>query len=211
MARYYDPKVGRYISSDPIGLAGGLNTYSYVYNNPLQYIDPSGLSGIDTLYMPDNAPLVVAGRAIGGLAALIGGVTTGNQALTDAALEGLADNQQTNIDTLALLATLGRGRTSGEMCRVDGNAGKIVAKGGTEITGFTGHGINRAIGDGSTRAGVKPQAILDALKNPKKITEGIDSQGRPFQVFQGENARVIVNPQTGKIVSTNPLSAAGAH
>jgi hypothetical protein len=97
------------------------------------------------------------------------------------------------------------------MCRVEGNAGKIVAKNGTEITGFTGHGIDRAIGDLAGRAGVKPQAILDALKNPKNIIEGTDSQGRPYQIFQGENARVIVNPQTGKIVSMNPLSAAGAH
>jgi RHS repeat-associated protein len=45
-ARYYDPRLGRFISEDPIGLAGGYNQFSYVDGNPISNIDPSGEFGI---------------------------------------------------------------------------------------------------------------------------------------------------------------------
>jgi RHS repeat-associated protein len=41
--RYYDPKLGRYLNPDPVGLDAGLNLYTYVSNNPLRWVDPTGL------------------------------------------------------------------------------------------------------------------------------------------------------------------------
>ena len=46
--RYYDPRQGRYITQDPIGLRGGWNSYGYPLN-PISKIDALGLSGFDSL------------------------------------------------------------------------------------------------------------------------------------------------------------------
>ena len=44
-ARYYDPYIGRFTQRDPIGDGG--NWYAYTENNPLKYVDPTGLRGVN--------------------------------------------------------------------------------------------------------------------------------------------------------------------
>ncbi|HTP26246.1 MAG TPA: RHS repeat-associated core domain-containing protein, partial [Anaeromyxobacteraceae bacterium] len=62
--RDYDPGIGRYVESDPIGLGGGYNTYSYVASSPLRFADFLGLQA---------AAAGGAGAAGSGGAAVAGG------------------------------------------------------------------------------------------------------------------------------------------
>ena len=53
--RYYDPETGRYLSEDPIKLAGGMNLYGYP-TNPVHGADPMGLYTVTCQYFGENLP-----------------------------------------------------------------------------------------------------------------------------------------------------------
>jgi RHS repeat-associated protein len=55
-ARYYNPSTGRYITTDPIGLNGGVNPFIYAYANPIILIDPDGLRGFSPAPRPGPQP-----------------------------------------------------------------------------------------------------------------------------------------------------------
>jgi RHS repeat-associated protein len=57
--RDYDPQIGRYIESDPIGIFGDINTYAYVESDPLSLIDELGLAPGDP-YPTANAAAIQA-------------------------------------------------------------------------------------------------------------------------------------------------------
>lgn len=67
-ARYYDPVLKRFVSEDPIGIAGGLNLAAYVGGNPVSFSDPTG----------EIIPAVLLGA--GAVGAVIGGLSAAAQA-----------------------------------------------------------------------------------------------------------------------------------
>jgi len=72
--RYYNPQTGRYITPDPIGLEGGINLWPYTANNPVNWIDPSGLLN-PTKAIAALANAANAGRLYAGGLLKIGGAT----------------------------------------------------------------------------------------------------------------------------------------
>jgi RHS repeat-associated protein len=102
--RWYDPQTGRFLSQDPIGLAGGVNLYAYAGNNPASYSDPFGLCKdpsdpdcktmgqrvADAFTKKAEALLDAPKRTVAALKKIFGG-----------AAKGLADNASASIDVTA--------------------------------------------------------------------------------------------------------------
>jgi RHS repeat-associated protein len=96
--RDYDPRLGRYVESDPIGLAGGINTYAYAGNDPVNAIDPFGTS-TNRVANSANATLpaisIMARPAAG---AIVEGLGIGGAVTTGALLLPLGLSGDTRMD-----------------------------------------------------------------------------------------------------------------
>lgn len=84
--RDYDPQTGRYITSDPIGLQGGLNTYRYANANPVRFVDPRGLES----FVEGMGAEVPGGPNSGGITLNLGPLALGADTKSGLGLQGNA-------------------------------------------------------------------------------------------------------------------------
>lgn len=151
-ARYYDPELGRFTQPDTIvpepSNPQALNRYSYVANNPLKYIDPSG-NFLEWV-------AVAVGAIIG---AIIGAVTTGT---VKGALLGALTG------AIAAAAVIGGAAIGGVIASgygaAAGSAGVAVGTAiGTVAGGALGGAINAAITGGNVGMGALTGAVSSAI------------------------------------------------
>jgi RHS repeat-associated protein len=105
--RDYCPLCARFTQADPLGLAGGLNRFTYAAELPLQTVDPYGLFGILDL-IPADAPAQSMGKAYAALAAYLVGAISGDQYLQQEAMQQLVCRRQQSLEALGALLSGGR-------------------------------------------------------------------------------------------------------
>jgi RHS repeat-associated protein len=88
--RDYDPTLGRYIESDPIGLEGGVNTFGYVGGRPTGLVDPFGLVNYPGAIISGGGVILGIGEmAVGGGGLIISSIATSSGIAAPAGIPGV--------------------------------------------------------------------------------------------------------------------------
>uniref|UniRef100_UPI001ABAB39B RHS repeat-associated core domain-containing protein n=1 Tax=Burkholderia pyrrocinia TaxID=60550 RepID=UPI001ABAB39B len=143
--RYYDPSSGRFVSKDPIGLAGGINVYQYT-SNPVQWVDPFGLAP------RPPSPVALAdgvGATPAELAASVGGPTAGSRVGISDCRQGLIEEANKKANGVYRCWRCGHTSTNPADMHV-GHRNVPVSKGGNlspENTALEGAACNLSAGN----------------------------------------------------------------
>ncbi|MBB3344728.1 RHS repeat-associated core domain-containing protein [Luteimonas sp. RC10] len=156
--RDYDGRTGTYLQSDPIGLNGGMNTYSYVQGNPNSFVDPLGLVGWSGTITIGSGGRGGAGAAMG-IASLTSECVNGQMVSAKVALGGAGVAIGSPVALTVSQVTL----TGGNIMYPDASdlEGEFYMAGASFAVGGGASAINLRIGSVAS-AGVGGQAGWDA-------------------------------------------------
>jgi RHS repeat-associated protein len=179
-ARFYDPSIGRFTQTDPIGMRGGMNLYAYVNGNPTNFNDPMGLiasSPTNSVNVGSNGEVTV--NEISYASNNNSGITSACQCMGE---------QYAAASTGVSLSDAGNG--AGPKYTIDANGAASIASYET----FKDHVYDDGYGNFTIGIGHK---VLAGETFPAKIT-----QEYALQLFQ-KDVNKIVQPGLDKI--TVPL------
>lgn len=187
-ARYYDPVVGRFTATDPVGPAAGnvfaFNRYDYANDNPAVHVDPDGRCIWDGCF----AEIMLAGAIFGGaidigaqkyfhpdkpinktevaISAVGGGLTAGSSAvLTGAAVSGTITVSQAVLRQAAVSGAVGAGQSAvGDLVngQVPSGQAAVNAAGANIVGSLVSSGFSSMAGDFS---GASVNNAMDAMAN----------------------------------------------
>ena len=179
--RFYDPETGRYVSADPIGLAGGMNLYAYVGGDPVNWIDPYGLVKWGQALSASYGLATNTAGAVLSAAGIVSGValivtpeptsTVGGVALTSASLYGYGKSTFGMTMNLVKLVTALQDTDFDDPCTLEGAISENYYNGNEDVRRSleaTSFAIDLAIGAGSLNALDAGQSIYDSVTSVNK-------------------------------------------
>ncbi len=182
--RWYDPRTGRFLTQDPIGLAGGVNLYAYAGGNPVAFRDPFGLCK-DPPCGPDwiAAARAWVGKQLTTMGRVFGGIVE--------ALSPISPKAVTGVD----IQSPGRNVGSGERIAAQALATVSAFPGGEEAAAWK-LGANKSATRWAAqmeRRGWTAEQITEAIKTGERVAaENL--------VNKGNAATRYVHPSTGRSV-----------